>query len=161
MGGSMVQLNKHHKTRFASKSSRNVHKVSSKAEVLDCKLFYLSLLSTNNLTFYFFLFLSDKINKSKPELNVVKGAKAARLQRNKMIREQKRAAVLKEKRAFSGQTSPPVVVLFGISTSVNLNSLEEDILALLSRERNVANFPAFASSDYKLSMMDIILVPML
>ncbi|KZV16533.1 hypothetical protein F511_11365 [Dorcoceras hygrometricum] len=123
MGGSRVQLNKHHKTRFASKSSRNVHKVSSK----------------------------DKIRKSKPELNVVKGAKAARLQRNKMIREQKRAAVLMEKRTLSGQMSPPrVVVLFGLSASVNLNSLEEDILALLSGERNRTNLPAVASSDYKL-----------
>ncbi|XP_073141339.1 uncharacterized protein [Henckelia pumila] len=123
MGGSRVQLNKHHKSRFASKSSRNVHKVSSK----------------------------DKINKSKPELNVVKGAKAARLQRNKMIREQKRAAVLKEKRALSGNMSPPrVVVLFGLSASVNLNSLEEDILALLSGERNGAKFPAVASPDYKM-----------
>ncbi|XP_075520704.1 uncharacterized protein LOC142553986 isoform X2 [Primulina tabacum] len=123
MGGSRVQLNKHHKTRFASKSSRNVHKVSAK----------------------------DKIKKSKPELNVFTGAKAGRLQRNKMIREQKRVAVLKEKRALSGQMCPPrVVVLFGLLASVNLNSLEEDILALLSGERNGVNFPAVASSDYKM-----------
>ncbi|KAK6131379.1 hypothetical protein DH2020_034864 [Rehmannia glutinosa] len=93
MGGSRVQFNKSHKTRFASKSSRNVHK----------------------------------------------------------MREQKRAAILKEKRALSGPSSPPrVIVLFGLSACVNLNSVEEDIISLLSEERNSAIFPAIASSEYKL-----------
>ncbi|KAI3464702.1 hypothetical protein Pfo_021365 [Paulownia fortunei] len=123
MGGSRVQFNKAHKTRFASKSSRNVHKISSQ----------------------------DKIKMSKSDRSVAKGAKASRLQRNKMMREQKRAAILKEKRALSGPLSPPrVIVLFGLSACVNLNSLEEDILSLLSEERNSAIFPAIASSEYKL-----------
>ncbi|KAG8378073.1 hypothetical protein BUALT_Bualt08G0100100 [Buddleja alternifolia] len=120
MGGSRLQNNKAHKTRFASKSSRNVHKLSSK----DKKI-------------------------SKP--SVAKGAKAARLQRNKMMREQKRAAILKEKRALSGPLSPPrVIVLFGLSASVDLNSLEEDIRALLAGGENSDGFPAIASSEYKL-----------
>ncbi|KAL7244681.1 hypothetical protein ACSBR2_000119 [Camellia fascicularis] len=119
MAGSRVQVNKAHKTRFASKSSRNIHKTS----------------------------LKDN-SKNRSERNVVKGARAARIQRNKMMREQKRAALLKEKRASSGLTSPPrVIVLFGLSASVNLNSLAEDIFALLSAE---VVFPAVASSDYKL-----------
>ncbi|KAL0341101.1 UNVERIFIED_CONTAM: Pre-rRNA-processing protein T [Sesamum radiatum] len=123
MGGSKVQLNKAHKTRFASKSSRNVHKISSK----------------------------DKIKTSKPDRSVAKGAKATRLQRNKMMREQKRAALLKEKRALSGHSSSPrVIVLFGLSASVDLNSLEEDILSLLSGEGNSSTFPAIASQEYKL-----------
>ncbi|KAK4436352.1 Pre-rRNA-processing protein T [Sesamum alatum] len=123
MGGSKVQFNKAHKTRFASKSSRNVHKISSK----------------------------DKIKMSKPDRSVAKGAKATRLQRNKMMREQKRAALLKEKRASSGPSSPPrVIVLFGLSASVDLNSLEEDILSLLSGEGNSSTFPAIASPEYKL-----------
>lgn len=33
MGGARAQVNKAHKTRFASKSSRNVHKVSSKGSI--------------------------------------------------------------------------------------------------------------------------------
>ncbi|XP_051125554.1 uncharacterized protein LOC127247646 [Andrographis paniculata] len=123
MAGAKVQLNKAHKTRFASKSSRNVHKVSSK----------------------------DKIRKTKSECNATKGAKAIRLQRNKMLREQKKAALLKDKRALSGPSSPPrVIVLFGLSSSVNLNSLEEDILSLLSGGGNSSCFPAIASSEFKL-----------
>ncbi|KAL3845392.1 hypothetical protein ACJIZ3_002795 [Penstemon smallii] len=123
MGGSRLQVNKEHKTRFASKSSRNVHKISSK----------------------------DKFKMSKPDRNMGKGAKAARLQRNKMMREQKRAAILKEKRASSGPTSPPrVIMLFGLSASVNLNSLEEDIISLLSGDQNGAAFPAIASPEYKM-----------
>ncbi|CAK9178334.1 unnamed protein product [Ilex paraguariensis] len=123
MAGSRVQQNKAHKTRFASKSSRNVHKIP----------------------------LKDKSKNAKSERNVAKGARAARIQRNKMMREQKRAALLKEKRASSGSTSPPrVIVLFGLSAIVNLDALEEDILALLLNEGTGIVFPAVASSEYKL-----------
>ncbi|XP_059634520.1 uncharacterized protein LOC132276897 [Cornus florida] len=122
-GSSRVQVNKTHKTRFASKSSRNIHKTS----------------------------LKDKSKIAKSERNVGKGARAARMQRNKMIREQKRAAILKEKRASGGSTSPPrVIVLFGLSASVNLISLEDDLLALLSTKGTEARFPTVASSEYKL-----------
>ncbi|XAR61555.1 hypothetical protein NMG60_11016009 [Bertholletia excelsa] len=120
MAGSRAQVNKPHKTRFASKSSRNVHKVS----------------------------LKDKSKIAKSERNVAKGARASRIQRNKMIREQKRVALLKEKRACSGSTSPPrVIVLFGLSASANVNSLAEDIFKLLSAE---AVMSTVASSEYKL-----------
>ncbi|CAK9158536.1 unnamed protein product [Ilex paraguariensis] len=137
MADSRVQVNMSHKTRFASKSSRNVHKVP----------------------------LKDKSKIAKSEHNVAKGARAARIQRNKMMREQKRAALLKEKRASSGSTSPPRVivsislrsvsvydneVLFGLSALVNLNALEEDLLALLSEVGTGIVFPAVASSEYKL-----------
>ncbi|PIN25823.1 hypothetical protein CDL12_01432 [Handroanthus impetiginosus] len=67
------------------------------------------------------------------------------------MREQKRAAILKEKRALSGPSSPPrVIVLFGLSACVDLNSLQEDIQALLSEGENSTIFPAIASSEYKL-----------
>ncbi|KAL6492972.1 hypothetical protein OROGR_032731 [Orobanche gracilis] len=123
MGGSKVQFNKAHKTRFASKSSRNVHKVPSQ----------------------------DKHKVLKSDRSVCKGAKAARLQRNKMMREQKRAAILEEKRALSGPSSPPrVIVLFGLSAHVNLNSLEEDFMSLFSEEKNSPLLPAIASPTYKL-----------
>ncbi|KAK3038850.1 hypothetical protein RJ639_028572 [Escallonia herrerae] len=123
MAGSRVQVNKSHKTRFASKSSRNLHKTS----------------------------LKDKSRIAKSDRNVGKGGRAARVQRSKMMREQKRAAILKEKRASTGATSPPrVIVLFGLSASVNLSLLAEDILALLSSEKTGALWPTVASSDYKL-----------
>ncbi|KAK2995094.1 hypothetical protein RJ640_020734 [Escallonia rubra] len=123
MAGSRVQLNKSHKTRFASKSSRNLHKTS----------------------------LKDKSKIAKSDRNVGKGGRAARVQRSKMMREQKRAAILKEKRASTGATSPPrVIVLFGLSATVNLSLLAEDILALLSSEKTGALWPTVASSDYKL-----------
>ncbi|KAK6928817.1 AARP2CN [Dillenia turbinata] len=122
MGGSRVQVNKAHKTRFASKSSRQVHKTS----------------------------LQEKKNRvSKSENNVGKGARAARIQRNKMLRDQKRAALLKEKRESSGKTSAPRV-LFGLNSLVNLNSLEEDLVQVLSAEGAGSEFPAVASSVYKL-----------
>ncbi|XP_031130343.1 uncharacterized protein LOC116032081 [Ipomoea triloba] len=122
MGG-RAQVNKAHKTRFSSKSSRNVHKVPSQ----------------------------DKGKWARPERNVLKGARATRLQRNKMIREQKKAALLKEKRASSGSDAPPrVIVLFGLSASLDLCSLEQDILTLLSAEGTSSGFPAVASSEFKL-----------
>ncbi|KAL9260891.1 Pre-rRNA-processing protein TSR1-like protein [Drosera capensis] len=123
MGGARVQVNKPHKTRFASKSTRNVHKFS----------------------------LKDMHENAKVERSVGKGARAARIQRCKMIRDQKRAAVLNEKRATGGSTSPPrVIVLFGLSADVDLNSLEKDLLALLSAEKSGDLFSTVASSEYKL-----------
>lgn len=41
-------------------------------------------------------------------------------------------------------------MLFGLSADVNLNSLEEDIVSLLSEEGNSTTFPALASPEYKL-----------
>lgn len=121
--GSRAQVNKAHKSRFSSKSSRNLHKTSDK----------------------------DKRKGLKLERNAVKGARAARIQRSKMIREQKRAAILKEKRALSGSTSPPrVVVLFALSASVDLNSLEEELLTLLSAKSSGATFSTAASFEYKM-----------
>ncbi|XP_021284991.1 pre-rRNA-processing protein TSR1 homolog [Herrania umbratica] len=123
MGGSRVQVNKPHKSRFSSKSSRNLHKVSQK----------------------------DKNRIAKSDRNATKGARAARLQRSKMLREQKRAALLKEKRASSGSASPPrVILLFPLSASVNVNSLAEDLLRLLSTEGAGALSSMVASSEYKL-----------
>ncbi|KAI3725539.1 hypothetical protein L1987_65329 [Smallanthus sonchifolius] len=122
-GGSRAQVNKSHKTRFASKSSGNIHKTSVK----------------------------DKSKISKPDRNVVKGARAARLQRNKMMREQKRATLLKEKRASSGTTSAPrVIVLFGLSASTSVSSLAADLLGLLSNGNTGILLPAVASSEYRL-----------
>ncbi|PRQ16479.1 putative ribosome biogenesis protein BMS1/TSR1 [Rosa chinensis] len=121
MGGSRNQVNKAHKTRFSSKSSRNLHKTSDKSRI------------------------------GKSEHNVAKGARAARIQRNKMVREQKRAALLKEKRASSGSASPPrVIVLFGLSADVKLSSLSEDILSLLSPQGYGGALPTVASPEYRL-----------
>ncbi|XP_010266136.1 PREDICTED: pre-rRNA-processing protein TSR1 homolog isoform X2 [Nelumbo nucifera] len=123
MAGSRVQVNKAHKSRFSSKASRQVHKTSR----------------------------IDKSRISKPERNVVTGARAARIQRNKMARDQKRAALLKEKRASSGSSSPPrVIVLFGLSASVKLNAVAKDLLALLSPEGTEASSATVASPNYKL-----------
>ncbi|XP_022772570.1 pre-rRNA-processing protein TSR1 homolog isoform X2 [Durio zibethinus] len=125
MGGSRVQVNKPHKSRFSSKSSRSIHKVSQK----------------------------DKNRIAKSDRNVTKGARAARLQRSKMLREQKRAALLKEKRASSGLASPPrVILLFPLSASVNVSSLAEDLLRLLSTECTGVLSSTVASSEYKLRL---------
>ncbi|XP_044511758.1 pre-rRNA-processing protein TSR1 homolog isoform X1 [Mangifera indica] len=122
MGGSRVQVNKSHKSRFSTKSTRNLHKAS----------------------------LKDKNRIAKSENNVTKGARAARIQRNKMLRDQKRAALLKEKRASSGSASPPrVIVLFGLCASVNLNSVTEDLLRLLSSDGNGVVSSTVCSSEYR------------
>ncbi|GLT75573.1 hypothetical protein SLA2020_472880 [Shorea laevis] len=121
MAGSRAQINKAHKSRFSSKSSRNLHKTS----------------------------LNDRSRIAKSERNSTRGARAARHQRSKMLREHKRAALLKEKRASSG--SPPrVIVLFPLSASVNLNLLAGDILKLLSTEGIGYTSSTVASSEYRL-----------
>lgn len=123
MGGSRVQHNKEHKSRFSSKSSRNAHKVP----------------------------LKDKHKIGKSERSVGKRGRAARLQRNKMLRDQKRAELLKEKRLSSGTGSPPrVIVLFGLSACVDLNSLEEDLMGSFSSEDEQVRFPAIVSVEHKL-----------
>ncbi|XP_020261726.1 pre-rRNA-processing protein TSR1 homolog isoform X2 [Asparagus officinalis] len=123
MGGSRTQVNKAHKTRFASKASRQVHRTSQ----------------------------SDKGRIAKPDhRNAVKGARAARIQRNKMVRDKKRVALLKEKRATSGPSSSPrVIVLCGLSSSVNLDLLAKDLLMLLSGEETGATSATIASPIYK------------
>ncbi|PPD91883.1 hypothetical protein GOBAR_DD11193 [Gossypium barbadense] len=132
MGGSRAQVNKPHKTRFSSKSSRNIHKISQKG----CP----ALFNFN-----------DKNRIAKSNRNVTQGARAARLQRSKMLREQKKEALLKEKRASSGSASPPrVILLFPLSASVNVSSLAEDILRLLSADVSRALSSTVASSEYKL-----------
>ncbi|XP_019086954.1 PREDICTED: pre-rRNA-processing protein TSR1 homolog [Camelina sativa] len=68
-----------------------------------------------------------------------------------MLREQKRAAVLKEKRASGGLNSAPrVIVLFPLSASVELNSLGEDVLKLLASDGSGIDSSTVASSEYKL-----------
>ncbi|GLT45667.1 hypothetical protein SLA2020_194830 [Shorea laevis] len=68
------------------------------------------------------------------------------------LREQKRAALLKEKRASS--SSPPrVIVLFPLSASVNLNSLAGYILKLLSTEAIGYVSSTVASSEYRLRVV--------
>lgn len=114
-------MNKAHKSRFSSKSTRNIHRTSVK----------------------------DKSRIAKSDVG--KGARAARIQHSKMVREQKRAALLKEKRAMSGSTSPPrVIVLFGLSASADLDSLAKDLLRLLSAEDAGGAFSTVSSPEYKM-----------
>lgn len=123
MGGSRTQVNKAHKTRFASKASRQVHRTSG----------------------------NDKGRIAKPDhRNAVKGARSARIQRSKMVRDQKRAALLKEKRATKGPSSAPrVIVLCGLSSSVNAKLLAKDLLVLLSGENTESTSATIASPIYK------------
>ncbi|KAJ0969957.1 hypothetical protein J5N97_022834 [Dioscorea zingiberensis] len=124
MGGSRSQVNKAHKSRFASKASRHVHRTSA----------------------------SDKSRIAKPDhRGSVKGGRAARVQRSKMARDQKRAALLKERRAQTGTSSPPrVIVLFGLSPSVNLSLFSRDLLLLLSGGETDVTSNTVASPGCKL-----------
>lgn len=123
MGGSRVQVNKAHKSRFASKSSRQAHRIP----------------------------LTVKSRIAKADNNAIKGARAARIQRSKMFRDQKRATLLKEKRALSGPSSSPrIIVLCGLSSYVNLDMLSKELFILLSGEESRAILGTVASQTYKL-----------
>lgn len=123
MGGSRVQVNKAHKSRFASKASRLVHRISH----------------------------TDKSRNFKPDKNAAKGARAARIQRSKMLRDQKRTVLLKEKRALSGvYSSPRIIVLCGLSSYVNLDLIAKDLFVLLSGKESGVISATVASQTYKL-----------
>ncbi|KAF6158366.1 hypothetical protein GIB67_022446 [Kingdonia uniflora] len=122
MGGN-VQVNKPHKARFNAKSTRQLHKTSC----------------------------ANKQRIAKPSRNATKGGRAARIQQSKMVRDQKRAALLKEKRASSGSAGPPrIIVLFGLSASVNVKVLANELRALLSPEGAEATCATIASAEYKI-----------
>ncbi|KAJ9542015.1 hypothetical protein OSB04_028521 [Centaurea solstitialis] len=80
---------------------------------------------------------TNKNKISKPDRNVGKGARAARLQRNKMMRDQKRATLLKEKRAFSATTSAPRVIV--------LEAPHGDFMACMEMAK-IADLIAFVAS---------------
>ncbi|CAN6340232.1 unnamed protein product [Urochloa humidicola] len=123
MGGGRAQVNKAHKTRFASKASRHAHKI-------------------------------DKVRSGKPESShraAVKGARAARIQQSKAIRDKKRAALLKEKRSSIGSHGAPrVIVLVGLSSSANVGSLAKDILTFAEGGDGRLRSSTVASPTYKL-----------
>ncbi|KAK9748490.1 hypothetical protein RND81_02G061100 [Saponaria officinalis] len=122
MGG-RAQTNKPHKTRFSSKSSRNLHKT-----------------------------IKDKHQITKNERNAGKRSKTARRQQKNMIRDKKIAADAQKKRESNSPNSPPrVIVLFGLSANVDLNSLERDLVAQLSPTKcSNEVFPTVVSSEYRM-----------
>ncbi|KAJ7538852.1 hypothetical protein O6H91_11G065700 [Diphasiastrum complanatum] len=106
MAGSRIQKNKPHKTRFASKSSRNLHKTApdgGKAQV-------------------------------KPPSHG-QTARLARLQRNKNIRSHKRSTLIAEKRASVTGTSPPrILALIPLSSEVDVRLAIRTILSACESE---------------------------
>jgi len=116
-------VNKAHKSRFASKASRHAHKI-------------------------------DKVRSGKSETShraAVKGARAARIQQSKAIRDKKRAALLKEKRSSNGPSSAPrVIVLVGLSSLANAGSLAKDLLAFAEGGDGKLKSSTVASPTYKL-----------
>lgn len=109
MAGGRTQKNKAHKTRFASKSSRNAHKLAA----------------------------GEKVIGKGPARVPLPGqaARDIRLQRNKNIREQKRAGVLAEKRATSSSSSAPrILALVGLSAKANVEALKDRILSACRTE---------------------------
>lgn len=123
MGGSRAQVNKPHKSRFASKASRHAHKIDKVR--------------------------SGKPEGGHRA--AIKGARAARVQRSKAIRDQKRAALLKEKRSSIGSSSAPrVIVLFGLSSSANVKPLAEDLLTFAAGGDGKSTSSTVASPTFKL-----------
>ncbi|KMZ72355.1 Pre-rRNA-processing protein TSR1-like protein [Zostera marina] len=121
--GKSVQVHKSHKTRFSSKASRSVHRTSQ----------------------------TDKARISKDHKNHAGGNRASRLQHKKMVRDKKRVSLLKEKKASTGASSPPrVIVLFGITDKTNLMLLTNDILKLLAPVGLQITSNTVSSPDHKI-----------
>ncbi|KAL6578757.1 hypothetical protein OROMI_008973 [Orobanche minor] len=85
-----------------------------------------------------------KVSKSDGG-GIAKGAKAARLQLNKMMREQKRAPILEKKRALSGSLSPPRIIV--------LKAPHGDLVACMKMAK-VADLLAFVASPNSLHEAD-------
>ncbi|KAG6556400.1 hypothetical protein Mapa_002343 [Marchantia paleacea] len=115
MGGNQKsQKNKAHKTRFASKSSRNVHKLAAPK------------------------------GRGKAAARVPshgQRAKDLRHQRTKNIRDHKRASLLAEKRANSGAlASPRILAIVALSPKVDVQLLKNWIASTASSdEKDLAN----------------------
>jgi pre-rRNA-processing protein TSR1 len=85
MGGGRSQVNKAHKTRFASKASRHAHKIGTASPLLRVHPFRCFPRLIISLFAYA---LADKVRSGKPESShraAVKGARAARIQQSKAV----------------------------------------------------------------------------
>ncbi|KAL2630707.1 hypothetical protein R1flu_015393 [Riccia fluitans] len=121
-GGHKSQKNKPHKTKFASKSSRNVHKLAGDGPTGRGK------------------------GAVRAQTNTSHGQRAKELRnlRTKNIRDRKRATLLAEKRASTGAScSPRILAIIALSSSVDVQQLKMWIVSTaLSDENGSANAPA-------------------
>ncbi|CAI5969965.1 unnamed protein product [Closterium sp. NIES-65] len=105
-GGARTQKNKAHKSRFGAKSQRALHKVAKASDGGAAGAAR-----------------GGAKGKGKGHGAV---AKAERLNRNKLLRDSKRASVLAAKRALSASSTPPrVVLLIGLSRQVDVAHLAD------------------------------------
>ena len=82
MGGGRAQVNKAHKSRFASKASRHAHKIGEYSFSL------VPVSSPPSATHHCLHLLPDKVRSGKSETShraAVKGARAARIQQSKAV----------------------------------------------------------------------------
>ncbi|MCO5591754.1 hypothetical protein L7F22_045746 [Adiantum nelumboides] len=95
MGNARAQKNKPHKSRFSSKSSRNLHKENTERRPL----------------------VGPKRSHHVP---IAQKARAARLNHSKNLRDQKKAALLNEKRTGAESSLPPLMLaLITLSSRTN------------------------------------------
>ncbi|CAM6094599.1 unnamed protein product [Calypogeia fissa] len=112
MGGAKSQKNKAHKTKFASKSSRHAHKRAGGTT-------------------------GTKGSGKAAARTAANGQRARdlRLQRNKNIRDHKRATALAEKRASSGTScSPRVVAIVALHSDIDVEQLKRRLVSFASAE---------------------------
>ncbi|KAL3688669.1 hypothetical protein R1sor_014978 [Riccia sorocarpa] len=121
-GGHKPQKNKAHKTKFASKSSRNVHKLAGDGPKGGGKA------------------------AARAQKNTSHGqrAKELRLLRTKNIRDHKRATLLAEKRANTGAScSPKILAIVALSSKVDVRLLKKWIVSTAPLAENGSeNAPA-------------------
>ncbi|CAI5482306.1 unnamed protein product [Closterium sp. Yama58-4] len=105
-GGARTQKNKAHKSRFGAKSQRALHKVAKASDGGAAGAAR-----------------GGAKGKGKGHGAV---AKAERLNRNKLLRDSKRASVLAARRALSASSTPPrIVLLIGLSRQVDVAHLAD------------------------------------
>lgn len=110
MGNSRLQKNKPHKTRFSSKSSRNLHKENTAS--------------------------ASGASRSH-HVPMAQKARVARLHHSKNVRDQKRAAVLAAKRLGAESSLPPVVLaLIALTPRTDLRKAKIILLEQIKKSEN-------------------------
>eukprot|EP00250_Pteridium_aquilinum_P012088 c20503_g1_i1 orf=59-2500(+) len=115
MGNSRLQKNKPHKTRFSSKSSRNLHKENAEKRPSAS---------------------GGGVSRSH-HVSMTQKARAARLHHSQNLRDKKRAALLNEKRMGVESSLPPLVlVLIALSSRTNMKKAKHILLEQVKKSES-------------------------
>ncbi|KAI5062820.1 hypothetical protein GOP47_0021367 [Adiantum capillus-veneris] len=125
MGNARAQKNKPHKSRFSSKSSRNLHKENTEKRPL----------------------IGPKRSHHVP---IAQKARAARLNHSKNLRDKKRADLLNERRTGTDSSVPPLILaLITLSSRTNTNKAKAMFLDQINKPEESRNIMEMESMNSK------------